>query len=191
MCEVPVFYTTSSGHTQRIAEHLAARLRLSGIASGAVNLADSGAERISWPEVRGAVVAVPLRLGCFDRSARAFASRCRVPLSAMPSLFVAVSLSAASQQPGERESALDEAKRFIVETGWTPSSVASVAGALSYTRYNALVRWMMRRYAAREGNPTDTTRDHVLTDWQTIDRLADDLAEQVLSGGHGLQRQHA
>lgn len=191
MFQVPVFYVTSSGHTQRIAERFAARMQANGISSGAVNLADPAAAAVSWADVRGAMVTLPLWLGRFDRTARAFASRYRVPLSAMPSLFVAVSLSAASQQPGEREFALDEAKRFVVETGWTPSSVASVAGALSYTRYNPLVRWMMRRYAEREGNPTDTTRDHVLTDWETIDRLADDLAEQIQSGGHGLQRKHA
>jgi menaquinone-dependent protoporphyrinogen oxidase len=33
----------------------------------------------------------------------------------------------------------------------------------------------MRRIARKEGAPTDTSRDHELTDWPALDRFVSDL----------------
>ena len=66
--------------------------------------------------------------------------------------------------------------RFVKETGWRPARVFPVAGALAYTRYNVLVRFVMKRIARKAGAPTDTTRDHELTDWRDVDRFAAVLA---------------
>lgn len=191
MSEVPVFYATTDGQTQRIAERLARRLRVHGITSAPVDMTTAAA--VDWRDVRGAVIAVPLRMGRHLPEAGEFIKAHRTALTAMPSLFVSVSLSAASTRPGEREAARDLAKRFVVDTGWTPWRLACVAGALAYTRYNVVVRWFMRRIAAKEGGPTDTSRDHELTDWLAVDRLADDLADQLTAGvaARGLLRRQA
>lgn len=182
MSDVPVFYATTDGHTRRIAERLVGRLRHHGISSDAIDIATDAADRVNWPELRGAVVCASLRMGRHQGAARDLVTTHRDALSGVPSLFVSVSCSAASKNPGEREAARDVAARFLVETGWTPWRFACVAGALAYTRYNVFVRWFMRRIAAKEGGPTDTTRDHDLTDWLAVDRLADDLADQMLEG---------
>jgi menaquinone-dependent protoporphyrinogen oxidase len=193
MSEVPVFYTTTDGQTRRIAERLAGRLRAHGIASTAADVADDDAPPFDWHNVRGVVLAAPVRMGGHQRAARDFVVAHRKALSAVPSLFVSVSCSAASKNAGEREAARDIAARFVVETGWTPWRLACVAGALAYTRYNVFVRWFMRRIAAKEGGPTDTSRDHELTDWPAVDRLADELADQLTAGvaSHGLLRRQA
>ena len=182
MSDVPVFYATTDGHTRRIAERLVERLRRHGISSDAIDMATHAALQFGWRDARGAVVAASLRMGRLQRAALDFVTARREALSAVPSLFVSVSCSAASKSPGEREAARDVAARFVVDTGWTPWRLSCVAGALAYTRYNVFVRWFMRRIAAREGGPTDTTRDHDLTDWAEVDRLADDLADQILAG---------
>lgn len=182
MSDVPVFYATTDGHTRRIAERIVDRLHRHGIPSDAIDLATDAARQFNCRDARGAVVAASLRMGRHQRAAHDFVSARREALSAVPSLFVSVSCSAASKNPGVREEARDIAARFVVDTGWTPWRLSCVAGALKYTRYNAFVRWFMRRIAAREGGPTDTTRDHDLTDWATVDRLADDLADQILAG---------
>lgn len=182
MSEVPVFYATTDGQTRRIAERLASRLRGHGITSAAIDMAAEEASRFDWRNVRGAVVAASLRMGRHQGAARDFIVAHRGALSGVPSLFVSVSCSAASKSATEREAARDVAARFVVETGWTPWYLSCVAGALAYTRYNIFVRWFMRRIAAKEGGPTDTSRDHELTDWVAVDRLADDLADQVTAG---------
>jgi menaquinone-dependent protoporphyrinogen oxidase len=47
-----------------------------------------------------------------------------------------------------------------------------VAGALPYTRYNWLKRWIMRRIVAKAGGDTDTTRDFEYTDWEDLRAFA-------------------
>ena len=50
-----------------------------------------------------------------------------------------------------------------------------VAGALLYSTYGLFTRWVMRRIAARRGGPTDTPRDHELTDWDGLAKFIDTL----------------
>jgi menaquinone-dependent protoporphyrinogen oxidase len=63
-------------------------------------------------------------------------------------------------------------EQFLKATGWSPDLVTTVGGALSYTQYPPLMRWIMKRIARKEGGPTDTTRDHELTNWQHVDDFA-------------------
>jgi menaquinone-dependent protoporphyrinogen oxidase len=58
------------------------------------------------------------------------------------------------------------------------------AGKLAYTQYGVLTRWLMRRIAAREGGPTDTSRDHDLTDWVAVR----DFALAVAADARRLER---
>jgi len=44
-----------------------------------------------------------------------------------------------------------------------------------YTKYNFLVRLVMKRIAREAGASTDTAHDHVYTDWAALDILADEL----------------
>ena len=54
-----------------------------------------------------------------------------------------------------------------------------VAGALLYTRYNFLVRFVMRQITKAEGGDTDTSRDYEYTDWDAVDRFAEAFARQL------------
>ena len=56
--------------------------------------------------------------------------------------------------------------------------VEMIAGALVYSKYSRLLKWLMKRIAASAGNSTDTSRDYEYTDWQQVERYA-----ARLSGG--------
>ncbi len=179
MYDVPVFFATTEGQTQRIAETIAASLRAAGLGSIALEVTSVAAQSFDWTNARGAVLAASLHAGTHQRAATEFAGRHVAHLSAVPSLFVSVSLSAASRNPEERLAAERLARGFGAAIGWTPSRVACVAGALAYTRYSFLKRWFMKRIARKEGGPTDTTRDHELTDWAALARLVSEFAGRV------------
>lgn len=68
--------------------------------------------------------------------------------------------------------------RSFEETGWHPTRVKPVAGALLYTKYGLLLRFVMKLIAKRAGGATDTSRDHKYTDWVALDRFVDELAEE-------------
>ena len=61
------------------------------------------------------------------------------------------------------------------ETGWYPSKIHAAAGALSYTKYNFVIRFVMKRIAKAQGASTDTSRDHELTDWEALDHIVDEV----------------
>jgi menaquinone-dependent protoporphyrinogen oxidase len=179
MCEVPVFYATTEGQTRRIAERFAAQLRDHVLDSRAIPIASEDAGAIDWRQVRGACLAASLHRQHHQPEAVAFAKRYHRQLSTVPSLFISVSLAAASKNLNEVRAAATLADAFTRDTGWTPWKIAAVAGRLAYTRYNWVVRWMMRRIALKEGASGDTSRDHEYTNWDEITRLADRLAYQV------------
>jgi menaquinone-dependent protoporphyrinogen oxidase len=57
-----------------------------------------------------------------------------------------------------------------------------LAGRLAYTQYGILTRLLMTWIARRQGGPTDTSRDHELTNWDEVARLADTVAGTITAG---------
>ncbi len=107
----------------------------------------------------------------------------------MPAAFISVTLSEAgaerpSATPEERARFAADVQKvleaFLKETGWRPKRVKPVAGALLYTKYNFLVRFIMKRIAKTTGAETDTSRDYEYTNWAALDRFADELARDFV-----------
>jgi menaquinone-dependent protoporphyrinogen oxidase len=114
-------------------------------------------------------------------------------LETMPTAFLSVSLSEAGVEDDEaaRENRVKAAADvramiddFLTETGWHPSKIKAVAGALMYTKYNFLVRLVMKRVARAAGESTDVSHDHVFTDWAALDIFVDELTA-FLGGSSG------
>jgi menaquinone-dependent protoporphyrinogen oxidase len=185
MCEVPVFYATTDGQTSRIAEYLAGILRERGLDSRAIDLAAAQAPAIDWGQVRAVILGASLHAGRHQDAATVFARAQHDRLNARPSAFFSVSLSAASQNATSRAAAERLAKGFASEAGWEPQTIACVAGRLAYTRYGWLKRLVMKRISRKEGGPTDTSRDHEMTDWPAVRRLALTMADAVAATGVG------
>ncbi len=100
----------------------------------------------------------------------------RAALQRTPSAFFSVSLSAqapaGSEDARELERLLD---KFFARSRWRPQQVVKLVGALPYTRYGPVTRWMMKRIIGGRGGPTDTRRDFDFTDWQAVEAFAKDL----------------
>jgi menaquinone-dependent protoporphyrinogen oxidase len=112
----------------------------------------------------------------------------RSELERIPTAFLSVTLSEAGAErldatPAEHAQFAQDVDRmlakFFKETKWHPLLVKPVAGALLYTRYNYLVRIIMRAIAKKAGASTDTSRDYVYTDWVGLDKFTDGLAEEI------------
>jgi menaquinone-dependent protoporphyrinogen oxidase len=178
-CEVPVLFASTEGQTALIAIRLAAVLHEHGLDSQAIDVSTPEAEAIDWSRVHGALVGASLHMGRHQTSAARFIHAHAADLNAVPSAFFSVSLSAASKNLDEVVAARKIAQAFPAEHGWTPFRVASFAGRLAYREYNVLVRFLIKRIAKKEGGPTDTSRDHELTNWDEVDRLGRELAAAI------------
>jgi menaquinone-dependent protoporphyrinogen oxidase len=183
MCDIPVFYATTEGQTRAIAERIASRIRDQGLSSEAFSVALPDAATVDWSGARAIVVGASLHGGRHQKEAAEFIRRYRHRLNAGISAFFSVSLAAASKRPDEVEAAARIAKAFAERMDWRPTAIVCVAGRLAYTKYTFSKRWIMRAVARREGGSTDTTRDHEYTDWDAVNRFADQIVDSVRPAG--------
>ena len=71
---------------------------------------------------------------------------------------------------------------LLRESGWQPTIARSFTGAVAYTKYPWLLRWVMKRISRQKGLPTDTSRDWDLTEWDQADRFGRALAATFAVG---------
>jgi menaquinone-dependent protoporphyrinogen oxidase len=184
---VLVLYATREGHTRRIAEHLAATIRARDGAADVRNAAQLPAN-FSLAPYGAVILAASVHLGKHEPEMRAFVKRHLTDLEQTPAAFLSVSLSEAGAEdpvasPERRALAAADVQKtiddFLAETGWHPKHIRACAGALMYTKYNFLVRFVMKRIARVAGASTDTSHDHEYTDWEALDRLIDELQPEI------------
>ncbi len=174
---VLIVYGTSEGQTQSIARFVAERLLKGKHKVLTVNASQS--QFIPQLEAFDAVIiAASLHAGHYQRSVVQFVKQHAAALAERPNAFLAVSLTAAGADAEDRAGLERCVNRFITETGWTPASLRHVAGALRYRAYGFFKRWLMQRIAARRGGPTDTRRNHELTNWADVAGFIDAFARQ-------------
>jgi menaquinone-dependent protoporphyrinogen oxidase len=183
---VGVFFATREGHTQRIAERIAADLRTLGFDVDL--LAIRHPLPFSLSNYSAAVLAASVHGGNHEKEMVQFVKDHRSELERITTAFLSVTLSEAGAKrrdatPMEHaQFALDVDRmlgKFFNETEWLPTLEKPVAGALLYTRYNFLIRLIMRRIARKAGAATDTSRDYVYTDWVGLDKFVEDLVEEI------------
>ena len=100
----------------------------------------------------------------------------RPALAHLPSAFFSVSLAIADGTEKGRLEAEGYVETIVLETGWYPEKVGLFAGALVYTKYSLLLRWVMRWIARSKGSrDLDTRRDYVYTDMAAVQRFAEEF----------------
>jgi len=171
MANVLIVFGTKEGQTAKIARHIAQTLTSAGHKSELFD-ADHPTPRLDLGRFQFAIVGAPIHAGGYPRSVVRFVKKNRAFLERVPSAFFSVGLAVASHNSNGRAQTQPLVDKFAEETGWHPQRVELIAGALLYTRYNPLVRLVMRRIAAKEGGETDTSRDYEYTDFAAVERFA-------------------
>ena len=167
-----IFYGTSYGQTAKIARRMDDLLTASG---ETVTLVDASNQPrgLTPREFDGVIVGGSIIRGRHQKSVRRFVDVHRDALNAMPSAFFSVSGAAASPDQAARAEAWRFVDAFLGETGWHPALSETIAGAMAYTKYNPIVRWIVKRASKPAGGPTDTSRDHEFTDWAQVQRFVE------------------
>jgi len=168
-------YGTSYGQTERIARRIAGTLEGAGhdVSLQRGDLLPRALDRSAYDAV---IVGASVIFGRHQRYIRRFLREQREWLTRVPSALFSVSGSAGAKAPNAHEAAGRAVETLLAETGWRPALVVMVAGAIAYRRYNPLLRYVMRRISQSTGRPTDTSRDHELTDWEQVTRFARECA---------------
>lgn len=171
---VAIVYSSKRGHVQAIASRLAAAAQVHGVKSIMVDVRSAG-ELLK--ECDAAVLAGSVHFDRHDRKLFRLVKQNLSRLSSIPTAFVSVSGSAASEDT--RPKAEEYLAQFLRQTGWKPDRTLTVAGAVLFTRYNFLLRLIMKRISARAGRTVDTSRDYVYTDWDALDAFMHNFLDTV------------
>ncbi|MBO6937956.1 MAG: protoporphyrinogen oxidase [Deltaproteobacteria bacterium] len=173
---IAIIYGTTEGQTRKIAEHMAQTLRHH----------DDRVELLLGSELDpdfeptaydGIIIGASIHEGRHQRYIRGLAKKHAPVLSEMPSAFFSVSMSAAADDTlAEAAQALEA---FQEESGWKPAQAEAVAGALKYTEYSWLKRFIMKKSSASKGGETDTEHDWEYTDWDQVTRFAETFHERL------------
>ncbi len=187
MKPVLVIYATREGHTRKIAERVGDDVAARGVRTDVVDAAHFP-KGLSLEHYSAAIVAASVHGERHEREVVEFVKKRVHELERIPTAFLSVSLSEANAEdptaPASRRAKAAEdvqrmIDRFLKETGWLPSKIKAVAGALMYSKYNFFLRYIMKSIAARAGGSTDTSHDHIYTNWAALDQFADDVVRSI------------
>jgi menaquinone-dependent protoporphyrinogen oxidase len=172
MTKILVAHHSHDGQTAKIAHHIAERLRSSGLVVDDVAVEDAPS-----PDAYTTVVAGDsIRLGQHSRALVRYLRRHHEVLADRAVALFQVSMTSAGSDPEHVAEAQRLLEQLVEKADVQPRLLAAFAGALRYRSYGWVTRRVMRSIARREGNATDITHDHEYTDWQSVDRFADDVA---------------
>jgi menaquinone-dependent protoporphyrinogen oxidase len=184
MARILLVYGTTEGQTRKIAERIAAELEK---LDHEVALRDS--TTIADPLAPGAfdavMVGASVHQGRHQAAVQHFVSANVAVLEQLPTAFFSVSLVASSTDPEDRQDALNLIEAFCEKTGWRPSLTRSIPGALRYTEYDFLKRWIMKLIVRHYSGPTDSSRDYEFTDWDDVARFAREFARICIAQRRG------
>ena len=178
VARVALIYGTSEGQTERIAHRIADQLETAGHDVD-LRFAKDLPHSFDLAAYDGVVVGASVHLGTHLAYVTDFVRDHVETLNRLPSAFYSVSLTAAEGTEAAREPAREILDAFLATTGWEPTETATVAGALRYSQYGAVTRFLMRRIARKAGGGIDTSRDYEYTDWKDLEAFVDAVADHL------------
>jgi menaquinone-dependent protoporphyrinogen oxidase len=164
------------GQSRKIASVVTGELLEAGIPAEAVEL--TNATRIDPAAHAGIGFVISVRYGHFARAAYRLIAAHQAWIASVPSLLITVSLTA--RKPEKRDPATHPyTRKFLRKTGWTPTRVAVVAGAVQYPRYNIFDKTCIRLIMLLTGGETDGTSEIDYTDWNQVRMAAQGYTRSV------------
>jgi len=175
---VLIVYGSKEGQTAKIAERIAQIIRNRGLQATTYSGKEIQAG-FSVDVFDAAIVGGSIHMENYPAYLRKFVTSHRDWLNKVPSAFFTVCMAIQSQNADEREAAKNYGERFTKTTRWHPTLTETFAGAVKYTQYNFITRFIMKRIAKREGGSTDTSYDHEYTDWDAVARFTKRFLEKI------------
>jgi menaquinone-dependent protoporphyrinogen oxidase len=166
-----IAYATTDGQTRKIARFAADRLASQGHSVELLNAEDT--EGLDLTRFDAAILAGSLHIGGYQEPLVRLAAEAGDALALIPTLFLAVSLSAAGNDPADWTGLRKCLADFETETGWTPGRVEHVAGAFKFSEYDFFRTWAMRRIADQKGEVVEAGKDREYTDWTALGAALD------------------
>lgn len=172
MTRILVAYGTYDGQTGKIAGYVGGVAREAGCEADIWQCKDLP-EELDLRAYEAVILAAPVHNGKHEASVADFVRRHRMALASIPCTVLSVGLVPCLPRFLRRRAAASVVAAFVKQTGWKPSTMTMVGGALKYPSYTPRQRAFMKLFMRLLGGPTDTSRSHELTDWTSVRQLTE------------------
>lgn len=177
--KVLIIYKSKYGQTKKIAEFIAKTYSDSNIVFDIFNVEKVLPSTEDVLKYQKVIILSGLVAGGYGKSINRFISENLNTLSSIPCMFISVCLAINSKL----ENSISESKaipqRFVNGLGLKNAEIEVVAGCNSYTKYNFLLKYIMKRIARKEGSSDlDTSRNYEYTNWENVKDIAIKFAKK-------------
>ncbi|MCE9679677.1 menaquinone-dependent protoporphyrinogen IX dehydrogenase [Shewanella sp. AS1] len=174
MANVLIVYYSRGGHTAKITQAMAERIRSQGDQCDLVKVSDGAS--IDWAKYHAVSLGACVLYGSYDKSVFAFANQYQQQLEAKPNSFFSVNVVA--RNPEKRIPENNKyLQKFIELSPWKPKDVKVIAGKVDYPSWRWYDALMIRLIMKMTDGPTDPKAVIDYTDWQDVDLYADHLRQ--------------
>jgi menaquinone-dependent protoporphyrinogen oxidase len=171
-----IVYGTTEEQTRKICEYLRDKATDDG---HEVSIVDSTGPDVDPTGFDAVLIGASLHAEKYQASVLHYVQEHHQTLNKMPTGFLSVSLAAIHDDPEYQKELEEITGKFLDKTGWNPTFVEQVAGALRYTKYDFWKKYIMRMIAQKSGGNTDTSRDVEYTDWNQVKWFLGQLEKEV------------
>jgi menaquinone-dependent protoporphyrinogen oxidase len=171
-----ILYASRDGQTLKIAKRIAEKIALTG--SCDIQSLDA-AQGVHCRDYDQVLIGAAIRYGHFPAELDQFITANLAELAQVISAFYSVNLTARKPEKNTPETNV-YTRKFLQNNPWKPDYCAVFAGALRYSRYRWFDKMMIRLIMKMTGGETDPNADIEYTDWQQVDRFAEQFASVSL-----------
>jgi menaquinone-dependent protoporphyrinogen oxidase len=187
MASFLVLYGSGQGQTAKVAERVGSVLADRG---HEVSVRDVAAGDVAVDEFDAVLVGSPVNNRTHLPEVVEFVEANREALRTRPTAFFQLSLADLVPFGWAETEEIEYVNSFVERTEWRPDRVGCFAGAVKYTEYDPVTRFLFKLVSAVTTGDTDTSRDYEYTDWDEVEALAVDVATLV-EGESGVRDEDA
>ncbi|GAB4320394.1 MAG: hypothetical protein Kow0010_00150 [Dehalococcoidia bacterium] len=176
MKRIAIIYHSVEGQAEKIAHQIARTAADEGVCADTFPVASAPASLWTYDAI---IAGGSVHLGRHHKDLLAYIRNHLPQLRARHTAFFSVSMTAANSDDESQALIQEIVDAFLDEAGWQPDAVAIFAGALPYSKLGFLKRHLVKQFARRMGQPTDTSHDYEFTDWDAVSRFAVDVVAEL------------
>ena len=177
MSKILILYGTTDGQTLKVAERIGEIARSQKFEVEGVNAADELPANFAMSSYQAFIIGSSLRNRKYNVAVIQFIKDHKDDLNRHPAAFFSVSMG--DYTNFGRKGVRKLIKDFLGKMDWQPVNVGRFAGALLYTKYDFWTKFFMSIAGWFMGYPSDTSKDHELTDWSQVEKFTEEFLEHV------------
>lgn len=174
MANILVAFETGEGHTAAIARHIAKVMGEKGYQAEIIDVKHIPFNFL--PDKFDAFIfGASIHMNHYPSEIKTFIKTYQYQFENCPSAFFSVCFSAAVSDIEAKARVEHYISTFLQELNWQPRLIASFAGALKYTNYGFFKKNFIQQLSLKSGFGTNTSQDYDYTDWQAVQKFAEDF----------------